>query len=26
LMNLELWHRVFVDAEIPVSLSAIGAV
>jgi asparagine synthase (glutamine-hydrolysing) len=26
LMNLELWHRVFVDAEVPVSLSAIGAV
>jgi asparagine synthase (glutamine-hydrolysing) len=26
LMNLELWHRVFVDAEAPMSHSAIGAV
>ena len=26
LMNLEMWHRVFVDAEAPVSLSATGAV
>jgi asparagine synthase (glutamine-hydrolysing) len=26
LMNLELWHRVFVDAEMPVSLSTVGVV
>ena len=26
LMNLEMWHRVFVDAEAPMSHSAIGAV
>jgi asparagine synthase (glutamine-hydrolysing) len=26
LLNLELWHRVFVDAETPVSRSAIGAI
>jgi hypothetical protein len=26
LMNLELWHRVFVDAEAPMSHSANGAV
>ena len=26
LMNLEMWHRVFVDAEVPARHSAIGAV
>ena len=25
LMNLEMWHRVFVDAEVPASQTAIGA-